>query len=710
LAQLYLAKEFLPDYGKLEKHVQNEVFAAVGKFGEHTHAGLHLEKLADSKDDRIRTIRIDAFWRGVVLAPASGDVYCLLAVLPHDKAIDYAKSRRFSVNHAIGALEVRDEAALAEIQPSLEASVGPADGLLFARFSDADLTRLGVDASVLPIVRLLTTEAQLEALQALLPEVQYTALYALACGMSPDEAWAEVCQYLPTAAPPPVVDPTDLVAAMRRTPGQITLVSGPAELQQILAHPFAAWRTFLHPSQRAIACHPSYAGPAQVTGGAGTGKTVTALHRAAFLARRAAPAGPGTQEGPAILLTTFTSSLAEALDAQLALLVGDERVRRRIEVVNVDKLANRVVRQARGAVRIAEPADVRGRFASAAASAGADISSSFLESEWEQIILGQDLRAEDAYLGCERAGRGTPLSRTQRTQVWQLAAQVTADLQAAGESTYLQVTCEAARLLADSGGTLYRHVIVDEGQDLSPAQWRLLRAAVASGPDDLFIAADPHQRIYDNRVSLASLGINVRGRSRRLAVNYRTTAEILRWAVPLLGTVPVTGLDDEAASLLGYRSPVHGGRPEVHAAASRDAELDALAAHLRGWMDAGIEPSAIGVAARSSGLGNLARGALKATGVPTLALTTRSPKNAVKVGTMHRMKGLEFQAVAVIGVEDGSMPVTAAVTPAGEDPIRHAQDLQRERCLLFVACTRARDHLYISYTGEPSPFLPTNPA
>ena len=138
---------------------------------------------------------------------------------------------------------------------------------------------------------------------------------------------------------------------------------------------------------------------------------------------------------------------------------------------------------------------------------------------------------------------------------------------------------------------------------------------------------------------------------------------------------------------------------------SREAELAALAERVRGWIGEGIEPHAIGIAARAGYMAEQAAAALKAAGIPVTSLTAKSAKDAARVGTMHRMKGLEFQAVAVIGVADGVVPAPAAVTPAETDPLAHAQDLQRERCLLFVACTRARDHLYVSYSGSPSPFL-----
>ncbi len=705
MARLFLAKDFLPEYARLEKRVQSAVESAIAEFTEHTYAGLHLEKLTHTKDDRIRTIRIDSSWRGVVLAPERGDVYCLLAVMPHDEAIRYARSRRFSVNEAVGVLEVRNEEAIERKLPQLQAASSTASELLFAKVSDSDLKRLGVDSGILPLVRLLVTAEHLEAMEPVLPQVQYLALYSLACGMTVDEAWEQVSQYAP-AQPPPQVDTADLALAMHRTSDQITPVSGPAELAQILAHPFAAWRTFLHPAQQAIAYHPGYSGPAQVTGGAGTGKTVTALHRTAFLAKRLRPASPAAQADPPILLTTFTTNLAEALDAQLALLIGDDRVRGRIEVLNVDKLAYRLFRQAHGSPRICDPARLGDRFAAGIADARTQLSPSFLIHEWEQVILAQNLTTQDAYLACRRAGRSSPLSHALRRQSWEVIQHVIAELAADGESTYLQITAEATRLLAESRQALYRHVVIDEGQDLHPAQWRLLRAAAAPGPDDLFIAADPYQRIYDNHVSLASLGINVRGRSRRLTVNYRTTAEILAWAVPILGTRPVTGLDDQTASLVGYRSPVHGPRPETYAAVTRDDELAARAAQIRDWIDHGIEPHAIGVAARSGAVARQARELLKSAGIATLALNTRSPRSAVRAGTMHGMKGLEFQAVAVIGVESGAVPAPSALTPADEDPLAYEQDLQRERCVLFVACTRARDHLYASWTGQPSPFLP----
>lgn len=419
MPRLSIAKDFLPDYTKLQKPVQKAVLDAIGKFAEHTHAGLHLERLNNPKDPRIRTIRMTEFWRGVVLAPEGGEDHLLLTVLPHDDAIAYAVSRKFTVNQAIGVLEVRDQGALDSVEPALRQAAGNTPARLFDAVNDADLVRLGVDREVLPLVRLLTAEDHLLALANLLPAPQYDVLFALATGMTAEQAWQEVSSYLADAERPVGIDPQDLAAAIERTPDRYVSVSGPDELADILAHPFAAWRTFLHPRQRQVAYRPSHRGPVLVSGGAGTGKTVTALHRAAFLARQS-PNGR-------ILLTTFTRGLADTLQEQLALLVDDPAVRGRVEVTNVDRLAHRVLTQAEGRRPvIADLKTLTAVWQSASESTGGALSPEFLQREWEQVILAQSLPDQAAYLGCERRGRGRPITPAMRAKAWAAISWVSA--------------------------------------------------------------------------------------------------------------------------------------------------------------------------------------------------------------------------------------------------------------------------------------------
>ncbi|MBW8485570.1 UvrD-helicase domain-containing protein [Actinomadura parmotrematis] len=689
MAQLAIASSFMPQYARLDPRVRRGVEEAFAKFAQATHAGLHLEKIAGARDPNVRTIRIDLDRRGVVLAPERGDVYCLLAVLSHDAAIDYARSRRFTVNQAIGVLEVRDQEALETLEPALREMSRDVEQRLFAHVPDKHLRQLGVDAEIVPLVRLLTSDEHLQALESLLPEPQYIALLALAQGLPVEQAWNEVAACQDERAAPAEIDPGDLVAAMRRSPDKVVFVDGPEELRDVLAHPFATWRVFLHPVQRRMALRPSYSGPAQVTGGAGTGKTVTALHRARHLA--------ASRPGSRVLFTTFTKSLARALQQQIDLLVDDPDVRGRIDVRTVDSLAYAVVGRHRKP-EIVSPDVLTVLWDDAAA--GTPFSPAFLRREWEQIVLAQHLAGEAEYLACTRQGRGVPLNTAQRSVVWKAVAAVEASLRERGERTFHQLANEAADLLA---GPEYDHVVVDEAQDLHTAQWRLLRRIVPDGPDDLFIVGDPHQRIYDSHVSLTSLGIGVRGRSRKLKINYRTTQEILNWAVPILGRDPAQGMDDSADTLDGYRSPMHGRRPAVRACADERAELDELVEQVRRWVDAGVEPGAIGVAARYTWLARKAVKALRDAGVPAGSVGAAA---GVQVGSMHTMKGMEFRCVAVIGAMDGTVPLRDVLTPEDEDARAYLQDLQRERCLLFVACTRARDHLYVSYHGAPSTLLP----
>ena len=237
----------------------------------------------------------------------------------------------------------------------------------------------------------------------------------------------------------------------------------------------------------------------------------------------------------------------------------------------------------------------------------------------------------------------------------------------------------------------------------------MLRAAAPQRPDDLFIAGDPHQRIYDNRVSLKSLGIHVAGRSTKLRQNYRSTQEILSWATGLLLGRPYAELADSGrhGTLVGYSSALHGSGPRVHAAKSEEAELDALVEQVAEWVRGGAAFGEIGICARFNKTCEKVTHRLTKADIPAgrvRAGATRTD-DAVNVGTMHTFKGLEYRYTAVVGVNDAALPNPSAITPEDVDQLQHEADLAAERCLLFVACTRARDGLYVSWTGQPSPFL-----
>ncbi|MFD9719913.1 UvrD-helicase domain-containing protein [Streptomyces sp. NPDC059076] len=714
MATLGIHKDFLWEFAKLEKPVQKRVHEVFDKFREHRHAGLHLEKLEKARDPRIRTIRITQFMRGVVLAPSSGDSFLLLKVMPHDDAIAWAVKHRATVNSATHGIELRNDVALERATAGVREAAS-ADGRgLFARVSDKDLVRLGVDADLLPLVRHLNDEAQLDALAKIMPEQQYDVLAGLAAGMEPEDVWREVvvAQVERTAGEPggsgaatPPAHQDELTAAMARSQGRIALVSGPDELLDILSRPFDAWRIFLHPSQRKVAYHHSYRGPARVSGGPGTGKTVVALHRALHLARRL----PADAPDESILLTTFTRDLATDLRHSLELLIPEPELRAKIRVVNVDAVANQIVREDRGAPLsiVAAQREITARWADVARRLGIEYTEVFLDQEWRQVILAQDLRSPEAYLRASRVGRGTALGPLKRAQIWRAVDAFVKGLQASQEWTFLQVCAEATRLLEERGeGRPYRHVVIDEAQDLHPAQWRMLRALTRPGPDDLFIAGDTHQRIYGNKVSLRSLGVEVTGRSTRLRINYRTTREILAWSTALLTGERIDDMDGGDDSLAGYRSAFHGEPPMLMGSDTRSAEIAGLVAQIGEWTQSDVSPRDIGVAVRYTQLGREIARELQRAGLSATVLGASSKiGDGVRIGTMHRMKGLEFRCMAAVGVSDGVVPLRGAITAEDVDAHQHREDLLGELSLLFVACTRAREALRISWHGDPSPFL-----
>ncbi|MBB2913491.1 hypothetical protein FHS43_004795 [Streptosporangium becharense] len=685
MPRLAVSPEFPVELSTLPEPVRRDVVLSARRFLQDAEGAPHPERVTGARDPRVASLRLADGYRGVVVRQR--DVYWLLTVLPDAEAWAYAQRYRFGVNTALGVVEMWDAVALDRVRPAMRRAAEATPTRLFADVRDGDLAELGIDGRFLPLVRQITDELTLEALESLLPPTQYEPLAALARGESMTGARRELenCRALPPDSEP--VNPEDFGAALLRSPDRAVFTAHPGELDRVLEAP--GWCVFLHPPQHRLAHWESYPQPTLVTGGAGTGKTLVALHRAAHLARR----GSGQ-----ILLVTFSQGLSADLAAKLDVLVEDETVRKRIEVGNVDRLAHRIVAEAEG-----RPPSLVGATELTALWEESDTghSPAFLLREWEQVVLAQNLRTLEEYLVAPRPGRSVELSDEERKTVWRAVEHVTEQLRERGRRTLLQLAAEASVLLGRTTGDLleeaeparepYRHIVVDEAQDLHPAQWRLLRVAVPHACDDMFIVGDPHQRIFDTRVALASVGIDaVRW---QLQVSYRLPQEILSWGVRLRGGGPADGLVNGVQELYGFRATRHGPRPVVRAYDSPRDELTGLVAQVREWIRDGVPPGEIAVAARTTGLVRDARAALRDLGV--------------RVTTLHGMKGLEFRRVAVIGVADGIVPDPDSLTPAGEDPAARAHDLQRERGLLYVACTRALESLYVSHSGRASPFLPT---
>ncbi|WTW98451.1 UvrD-helicase domain-containing protein [Streptomycetaceae bacterium NBC_01309] len=724
--------------------------------------GLHLKQLKG--DARIYSARIDQSYRALLTRTGvspSGEEHWLVIAVRHRK--DVYEQLSVAINRISGAIEFVDlsvvgESALrragiqltpaepdAETVPAQEAPAAhatpvdeqPARPLLADHTAD-ELRSLGVAESLIGLALKVVTDEELDELVKGQPLLSKDVLLGLASGLDFDAVKAEITDQVATPEP---VDTQDFVAALART----AVVAYDEDVQDALAEgDFRAWKVYLHPAQRRVA-YRDYNGPARVSGGPGTGKTIVALHRVQHLAQQLPPG-----ENKPILLTTYTKNLAADLRARLASLVEPDLLKR-VEVTHIDQLAHKVTGEnvpggrARGRI---DDHVARAQLRDLLVELGETRwDADFLFEEWEQVILGQSVATRSEYFRARRAGRGRNLARPARDAVWKIVEQYTAHLDKLGVETWAQASERAARFEMeraeriearqrrkdevggrdlihrdnDSGMRFlshrYRHIVVDEGQDLRPAHWKMLRAMVAPARNDLFIAGDTYQRIYDNQVSLGAVGVFIRGRSSRLTLSYRTTREILKRASTVMSGQQYDDLDDGTDTLEAYRSVLRGPDPVMLAYDSWEDELSALTRTIAAWRDelAAERPDTVrdlrglvAVCVPDHDRVNQVMYALQVeAGITSAEITKDGPRGdgEVHVGTMHRFKGLEYQRIAVPAVSDGIVPRAAIERFRVDDPHRHERETRKARSLLFVATTRARDALLISWHGRPSPFL-----
>ena len=691
MARLRLTEKADKEIDKLDRSVKGAMWDFMRKFRQDpTNPGLRFKQLKG--DSRLYSARVTDDYRALLLH-VKDDEYVLVTVRHRSESYDNLERYAYQINQVTGGIDFYDMASLAgTVKPP--APVGPPP--LFAGYSESQLIELGVGRPLLSTIGKILTEEQLLEFTACVPQLTADVLFALHDGASVEEVMERVTA--PVSAEEPV-DPADYAAAAARPSSLVT--TDDETLQAILQGGFERWQVYLHPAQRRVV-ERSYRGPARVSGGPGTGKTIVALHRVKWLVERL----PANSSGQPVLLTTFNKNLAADLRQRLLLLGGPELLNR-VDVVNIDRLATQVVNEAQPGTRVPlmnddKAIDLWREMLLELGETRWD--ADFLNDEWSQVVLGHAITSRQEYFRARRAGRGRQLNRAQRAAIWELAEQFTKRLDEANLWTFRRVAAHAARLeqqLAATREPRYRHIVVDEAQDLSSAHWMLLRAMVSRGANDLFLAGDTHQRIYDNYVSLGSLGIEIRGRSSRLTLTYRSTHEILTAASRILGTESWDDMDDGTDTLDGYRSVLRGPQPEFRAYGSWQSELDGILRQVREWTG-GDTSIAVSVPTRKQV--EQVEAYLSDHDVPAGSIGPDGPRrpDGVHVGTLQRFKGLEYQRMILAGITDAAVPGQRAAA----DPARQHRELVRARSLLFVAATRARDALVISWHGQPSRFLP----
>ncbi len=647
--------------------------------------GLSFHKLDKARDKNFWSVRVSSDIRLIVHRTEHSLLLCY--VDHHDEAYEWANRRKLETHFKTGAaqwVEIRERVEEVAVPKYIEVPrPAPAEPLLFAHRTDDELLSYGVPAEWLGDVRQ-ADEDSLLAIADHLPAEAAEALLELATGGRP-----QVSQPVAAGA-----DPYSHPDAQRR----FRVMSDIEELERALAFPWEKWMVFLHPAQRQWV-ERDYSGPARVSGSAGTGKTIVALHRAVFLAR--------SHPEARVLLTTFSDALANALRTKLRRLISNEpRLAERLEVHATNAIGERLYERHFGRPRIASRDMIRQRLAEAAAEVGGQrFNLNFLVAEWEELVDAWQVESWEAYRNVKRLGRKTRLPEPQRAAVWSVFDAVRARLKAEGIITHSGLFTRLAARLADREHPPFEHVVVDEAQDVGVAELRFLAALGADRTNGLFFAGDLGQRIFQQPFSWKSLGVDIRGRSRTLHVNYRTSHQIRMQADRLLGP-ELSDVDGNAEERRGTVSLFNGPAPQIRTFDSQEEEISAVGAWLAERGHEGMAPHEIGVFVRSDAELDRARAAAAQAGLPSKVLDehVETVSGQLSVSTMHLVKGLEFKAVAVMACDDEVIPLQARIETVADDAdLEEVYDTERH--LLYVACTRARDDLLVTGVEPASEFL-----
>ncbi len=689
-----ISADFLNAFAALPRQIQGKVTEFMNKFrNDPTSPGIHYEKLNSCQDKKICSVRIDNTYRGIVVRQQETGVYLLLWVDHHDEAYAWAKNKKCEVNPRTGAIQIYDMVVAPQAVPT-----GEEHGL-FSAVSDRDLLELGLPEELVPFARGIETAQDFYSQKERFPADTFETLTWIAEGFPLDEVKALAKEEQErNAVSDSLADALDRPETMK----SFVVVEGEEELRRIMAEPLEKWRVFLHPTQRKIV-NRNFSGAARVLGGAGTGKTVVAMHRAKVLAGR-------LKDRERILFTTFTANLASDIKDNLRKICSVDELRK-IDVIHLDAWVAQFLREHGYAAEIIYDDKTSKIWEDAVAANDIDgeFPASFYADEYNRVIVAQEAFTLEKYIKATRIGRGVRLNRKKRMQVWKVIEAYRNMLKEQQVRDINTAMYECRMLLLKSNAeTRYQHVIVDEGQDLSTNAFRLLRSIAGEAHEnDIFIVGDAHQRIYKNRAVLSQCGINVRGRSSILRVNYRTTEEIRKAAFALLNGIAFDDLDEAFDAGDRCRSLTHGTAPQVQSFSNANEEIDAVQAEIKRLVGSGVAAKNICVVARTHKLLNDYITQFAANGIRCYEIKGSKADDrgldGIRVATMHRVKGLEFQYVFIVAANRRIIPLASAIDHS--DPVSEQETTTAEKCLLYVALTRAQKAAYISSYGQKSEFL-----
>lgn len=662
---------------RLEAKDAKKVWKFLGKFLENPgHPSLSLERITKTKNENLWSARISQELRAIV--HKDGEIWTILHADHHDSAYQWASRKQIARHSKTGVLQIVESPEVVERQAPDFSTVNLALPSLFDGHEEDYLVSLGVPETWLPTLHKIKSEEMLLDVVFDLPEDVGERLLNLAAGE--------------LVAPPVPLSSEQSRKEKAHVQRRFFVLDDNADLMRMLEAPLETWIAFLHPSQQKLATG-EFSGPLKVTGGAGTGKTVVALHRARYLAR----------QGKRVLLTSYVKTLCENMSRSLSLLCTAEE----LALITVSTVYKQALTLAVGKGQTLKPVE-RSQLQALLEEAhfpSCPLDPTMLLAEWDTIIQDQGITRWEQYKAASRIGRGFSLSTKGREQVWPIFEMMLMTLQSQGQADWSSI-CRQAREFIESGivSSPFDAVVVDELQDLRPQEIKFLSALAGQEPNALTLVGDGGQRIYGSRFSLKSLGVNVQGRSHILRINYRTTEQIRRFADRLLGDVG-DDLNGGTEKRKGTTSLLKGPRPTLHQAKTSAQQWKYVSGEIKRIKREGLALEEIAIFSRTNADLETIQAALKRNRIKCQLLQQESNRGeGVQLGTLHRAKGLEFKAVFVVNVSDEQVPLRSLLQNIQDQQLR-TDILAREQQLLYVGLTRARDEALLTWTGYPSRFL-----
>lgn len=687
--RIFINDTFYDRLFKLSSEAQKKVLGFMQKFRENPKSpAIHLESINAMKDDTLWSARVDDTYR-VIVGMLGGDVYSLVYVDHHDEAYRWAKNKRFAWNEHTQACQLIP--LVIEQQPTEVVTPVVSEKSVLDGITVEQLLKIGVPENMTATVLALIDLDDLGNHMDELPADAFENLYAIFDGEDINSIIFNIEEGKAAKGD------DELLSANNK--GRFIELTDDAVLADIINQGIDKWQLFLHPSQRKIV-ESNYKGSFKVSGSAGTGKTVAALHRLQMLCKN-----PNAK----VLYTTYTTALCgnisglakkmnvpalrytmNNIDAVMLELADKYKLTEEINVMDIyggNKKSLELWRQ----VTISNTCEFRPEF---------------LYDEYIDVIVYNNILDRDTYLRQSRVGRSKAINRKQRMEVWTLKEEYEKLKKEHNVIDRLELFNRLANYLNEHDIHPYTNVIVDEFQDFSNPELRLIRALAAKGQNDLFIVGDPFQRIYrGRRLNFSAAGIDIRGRSRRLKVNYRTTEEIKKVAVSVIKGINFDDMDGGEETQQGYVSLMHGETPIYRLMDSPAEEIDTIISYINECADNDIKPEEICIAAQSLGLTKDLQTAMHQKGIDPYVWKNRGftgNKNGVRMCTLHSIKGLEYRVVIVMGVNERNIPSVASVEHPFPtlDKVEKTEYLMQFRSLLYVAITRARQSVLITGYGD----------